>query len=232
MRSSFFCFISSLFFLTQGFAQDRNVSFSRACSSPPKHRYYSSASSDGQNCSSSSKAKKVQPMLAVKAGYFFFSNPKMRKIYDRGGLDLQLCMSYPIQKWLQIYSSFEYMERHGNSLNGGEKTRIWEIPLSLGMKPVFVINSKVQYYFTLGPRYFFMHQHNTSIYVDKKVVDNNIGGFVNTGFQFILHRHLLIDFFGEYSFVWLRAHHSKAYVYKKTMQAGGFTFGASLGHAF
>jgi len=232
MRLSYFCFILSLSFLTQGFAQDRNVSFSRSCSSPPKHRYYSSPSSDDQSCAPTSKAKKVQPMLAVKGGCFFFADPKMRKIYDRGGLDLQLCMSYPILKWLQIYSSFEYMERHGNSLNGSEKTRIWEIPLSLGLKPVVVISPKGQYYFTLGPRYFFMRQRNTSLCVDKTIVDNNIGGFVNTGFDFLLHQYLLIDLFGEYSFVRLRAHHSKAYVYKKTMQAGGFTFGAGLGYAF
>lgn len=77
-------------------------------------------------------SSKAGPVLEVKGGYFFFSDAKMRKIYDRGGLDLQLSGSYPLRRWVQIYGSVEYLERHGKSLEGDQKARIWEIPLSLG----------------------------------------------------------------------------------------------------
>src|SRR5262245_20901729 len=57
-----------------------------------------------------------QPSFEVKAGYFFFSQPKMRKIYDKNGLDIQLCASYPF--WdltckcsLHAYGAVEYFHR-------------------------------------------------------------------------------------------------------------------------
>src|SRR3990172_7873126 len=100
------------------------------------------------------KHNTVQPVLEFKGGYFFFSDAKMRKVFDHGGLDVQVSGSYPIWRWLQIYGSVEYLTRHGRSLGGHEKTRIWEVPLSLGMKPVITIRPKVQYYLTIGPRYF------------------------------------------------------------------------------
>lgn len=178
----------------------------------------------------------IGPVLEAKAGYFFFADSKMRKIYDKGGLDLQLSLSYPVQTWperygLDIYASVEYLQRSGKSLGSREKTSIWEIPVSLGLKPIFAICPKVQYYFAVGPRYFYVHQHNHSSYVSKNIDRNVIGLFVNTGFNFIPCSHFLIDLFGEYSFA--RTHfHSKSNTYGRKVQVGGFAFGAGLGYAF
>jgi hypothetical protein len=84
----------------------------------------------------------------------------MRSIYDKGGIDLQISGSYPIWRWIQIYGSVEYLERHGRSLKGHQKTSIWEVPLSLGAKLVAQIDPWAHYYLTIGPRYFFVHGHN------------------------------------------------------------------------
>ena len=178
------------------------------------------------------KCHTFHPTLEVKGGYFFFSDSKMRKIFNEGGADVQLSSSTPIWKWLQIYGSVEYLERHGKSLNGGQKTRIWEVPLSLGLKPVIAISSKAEYYFTLGPRYFFVHQHNDSHYVDKEVNGNGLGGFVNTGFNFYPTTHFLVDIFGEYSYKRMHFKSSKHHVYGGNVQVGGFAFGIGLGYAF
>ena len=32
----------------------------------------------------------LRPTVDVKAGYFFFSNSKMRKVYNQGGLDVRV----------------------------------------------------------------------------------------------------------------------------------------------
>ncbi len=178
------------------------------------------------------EANKIQPLLEVKGGYFFFSDAKMRKVYDQGGLDVQISGSYPVWKWLQVYGSVEYLQRHGRSLNGHQKTSIWEVPLSLGLKPVIEICEKINYYVTLGPRYFFVHQHNHSSYVDRSVSQNGLGGFVNTGFNFFPCPHFLVDVFGEYSYKRMHFHDSKHHVYGRTIQVGGFAFGVGLGYAF
>ena len=194
------------------------------------------ASSDGSNNdvtlpTPTSKMIKNSPLLELKAGYFFFASHKMRKIYDKGGWDVQLSGSFPVWKWLDVYSSVEYLERSGNSLNSGQKTSIWIVPLSLGLKPVFRICPQLEYYFAIGPRYIFLRQHNRSSYVSKFINNNGFAGFVNTGFNFFVTPHFVIDIFGEYSYAKLHTKSSSNY-YGQDTQLGGFTFGGGVGYAF
>ncbi len=179
-----------------------------------------------------SEPNKFQPLLEIRGGYFFFSASKMRKIYNKGGGAVGLSGSCPVWKWLQIYGSAEYMERHGKSLGGHQKAKIWEVPISLGLKPVISICQKVQFYLTLGPRYFFVHTHANSSYVNKTLNRNGLGGFANMGFNFFPCRHLLLDVFGEYSYKRIHFHPSKHNTYGQAVQIGGFTFGAGIGYAF
>jgi outer membrane protein W len=179
----------------------------------------------------------VQPLIEAKSGYFFFSGSEMRKVYNHGGWDVQLSSSYPV--WdttdklsLNIYGSVEYFHCSGKSLQGDQKTSVWAIPVNIGLKPVIVISPEVQYYVTLGPRYFYIHQHNNSSFVDRNRSRNGIGFFVNTGFDFILWRHFLIDIFGEYSYAKTRFHPGKSGVFSRDVQISGFTFGVGLGYAF
>lgn len=178
-----------------------------------------------------------QPLFEVKTGYFFFSNSKMRKVYDRGGLDIQLCTSYRLWKltnrWdLNVYGAVEYFERSGKSINGHQKTSLWSVPVNIGFKPVYEINANMQYYFAIGPRYFYIHQHNCSSYVYKNKSKNDLGFFVNTGFNYVLCEHFVIDIFGEYSYAKISFHGEKSRVYTRNIQIAGFTFGGGIGYEF
>jgi outer membrane protein len=170
--------------------------------------------------------------IESKVGYFFFSDSKMRKIYDRGGLDLQISGTYSIWNWLQIFGSVEYLEIHGRSLNGHQKAKIWEVPVSLGLRSVIPICQQIQYYFTLGPRYFFVHAHNSSCYVERNMSKTGFGGFANTGFNFFLCDNLFLGVFGEYSYGRFHFHSSRENSYGESAQVGGFAFGAGLGYVF
>jgi len=170
-----------------------------------------------------------QPLLEVKMGYFFFSNSKMRDVYDRGGLDIQMCASYPLwnltSRWiLNGYGALEYFHQLGNSINGDQKTSLWSVPVNIGLKPVYAINANTHYYFATGPRYFYLHQHNDSSYVYKNKSRNGLGFFVNTGFNYALCGHLVLDIFGEYSYGKMHFHGENTLVYTRNIQIGGFTF--------
>ena len=188
------------------------------------------------------KINQVQPKPVVsvnqvnaveaKVGYFFFSSAKMRKIYDRGGIDVQISQAYPVWKWFQIYFSAEFIERNGRSLNKHQKTRIWEYPLTLGLKTVFKICPVSQYYITLGPRYVFVHVHNNSSFVNNKMNQNGLGGFLGTGFNFLPIKHMILDVFGEYSYARMHFHASKKHTQGESTQVGGFAFGGGIGYAF
>ncbi len=178
-----------------------------------------------------------QPLIAAKAGYFFFSNSTMRKVYDNGGWDIQLSASYPIYNLnerlgLNVYAALEYLHCTGKSTQGGQKTILYEIPVNVGIQPVILITPEVQYFFSLGPRYFYIHQHNNSPYLDKNNSRNGIGLFVNTGFNFFPCDHLLVDVFGEYSYAKTHVDSRKTGVYSTNTQISGFTFGGGLGYAF
>ena len=174
----------------------------------------------------------AESALEAKAGYLFFGDHKMREVYDDGGLDLQVCATFPAWQWIQVYLSVDSNQRHGKSLNIGQKTRFWEYPVSLGLQAVAAIIPQMHYYFTIGPRYIYAHVHNNSPYVDREMNHSTVGGFVNTGFHFFLLEHFLIDLFGEYSYARMHFHAHKKYAYGENAQVGGFTFGGGMGYAF
>lgn len=171
-------------------------------------------------------------MLEIKGGYFFFTQHNMRKVYDRRGEDFQLSFSIPCWENIQIYGSLEFLEKYGKSLNGHQHTRIREFPISLGMQTIFNIADNMDYYFTIGPRYFFVWVKNNSSFVDRNKKKNGLGGFVNTGFLFHLTRHFFLDIFGEYSYKQMHFHSTKPNVTGHSVQVGGLTFGAGLGYSF
>jgi hypothetical protein len=172
------------------------------------------------------------PLLEVKGGYFFFSESKMRKVYNEGGVDLQINGSYPIYRWLHIYAGVEYLERHGRSLHFHQKTSIWQFPISMGLKAFVQVHPKIHYYFTLGPRLFLVYTHHHSSFVSKRMSEDGFGGFLATGFNFYPYRGLLVDIFGEYSYKRMHFDSHKTFNYLRTTQIGGFTFGIGLGYAF
>lgn len=177
------------------------------------------------------------PLLEVKTGYFFFSDPTLRKVYNKGGFDIRVSGSYPlwspIRKWtLNAYGAIEYFERSGNSIHEEQNTSLWSLPVTVGINPVYAISNNFRYYFATGPRYFYIHQHNQSSYVYSNKSRNGIGFFVNTGFYYLLCNHIAIDIFGEYSYGETRFHSKKSGVYTRTTQVGGFTFGTGFGYEF
>lgn len=178
------------------------------------------------------KSKKWQSKIEARVGYFIFSNSKMRKVFDQGGIDIQLNGTCCMYKNIEIYGSIEYLERHGKSLEGHQKTKIQELPFNLGLKFSTLLHKNTSYYFTLGPRYFFVHVRNHSSFVDQNMRKNGLGCFANTGLNHFLCKNFLINIFGEYSYGRLHFHASKKYSYGQTAQIGGFVMGGGLGYLF
>lgn len=175
----------------------------------------------------------AQPLVEVKAGYFFFGDAKMRKIFDQGGIDVQISGAYPVyRQLLSVYGSMEYLRKSGHSLGDHQKTRIWEWPLSLGLRVEPPIAECMKWYLTLGPRYFIVRSHNYSSYVPSHMHKNGFGFFTNTGFLFNIAKHVTVDLFGEYSYGRFHFHSSKHGTTGETAQVGGFTFGGGLGYSF
>ena len=179
------------------------------------------------------RSEKNQPLIEVKAGYFFFDSAKMRKIYNHGGIDVQISATYPIyQSLFSVYASAEYLRKSGHSLGKRQKTKIREWPFSLGLRIEPRIADFLKWYITAGPRYFIVKSHNYSSLVPHSMHKNGFGGFANTGFLFILYKHFTIDLYSEYSYGRFSFHSSKPGTYGETARVGGFTFGGGVGYSF
>jgi hypothetical protein len=178
---------------------------------------------------------KIHPTLEIKSGYFFFTSSKMNRVYNQGGIDLQLSDACPVNSWLRIYGSVEYFKKWGRSTGLLEKTSLWAVPVSLGLQPIFKINCDpdIQYYFTIGPRYnCSVKVHNRSSHVPHHMDSHRLAGFINTGFIFAIYRHVMFDAFGEYSYSRLRFHPARTGTSTPKVQLSGLVFGVSFGYVF
>lgn len=170
--------------------------------------------------------------IELRAGYFFPFNSTISKVYDEGGLDLQLSSSNTLYKQLLLYESIEYMQKHGHSLNGHQSSSFHLLTLSLGLKYLFKVASHTDFYLSTGPRYFFTWVHNHSDFVDKHLKANGLGGFAGTGFLLYPCSALVIDIFAEFSYKELSFHSSKTNVIGETVQIGGIVLGLGVGYSF
>lgn len=179
--------------------------------------------------------------VEVKAGYFFFTDTPMKTVYDQSGVDIQITGTYPVLSGklyetapadIRLYGSIEYIYKSGHSIGLHQKTSITEIPLSVGLQPIFLICCKpeIRYYATIGPRYIHAFVDNHSNYVPRNMTANTLGMFVNTGFTFN-YNHFLFNIFGEYSYAKVRFNPHASGTYTKRTQIGGVSVGAGVGYS-
>lgn len=170
--------------------------------------------------------------LEIKPGYFFFSNHTLREIYH-GGFEIQGSGSYLLCETIALYGSLGYLHLKGKSLNGHQKTSISQIPLDVGLRAIAHWSEYVKGYVSMGPRYFYFHQHNDSTYVNRNIRCNGFGFFINGGFNVIENDCFLLGIFGEYAFEQKSFKSTIPNVYgRPDFQIGGFTIGASVGFVF
>lgn len=170
--------------------------------------------------------------LEIKPGYFFFSNHTLRKIYH-GGFEIQGSVTYPVYRMLAVYGSLGYIQVKGKSLHAHQKTSVFQVPFDVGLRAIANFSDCAKGYLSIGPRYFYFHQHNDSSYVNKKINRSGLGFFINGGCNFIKNDRFLLGFFGEYAFEQKSVKSNLPNVYgKQDVQIGGFTFGASVGFVF
>lgn len=184
-------------------------------------------------CTLTHHASDISPWVEIKPSYFVFSSSPMDDIYDDGGFEIQGSVSVPVCNYLDFYASIGYRKAWGHALNTCEKTSLAVIPVDIGLKPIFNFCERFYYFFAFGPRYFHVHQHNDSSYVDCSVNGDGIGFFVNTGLNVLLKDCVLLGIFGEYSYEKKKICPKMPNVFSNgKVQIGGFAIGASLGYAF
>lgn len=172
------------------------------------------------------------PWLEVKPSYFLFFDSVMSEIYNKGGFQVQGSASIPFRNYFDWYGSVGYRQSWGHALNTCEKTNLIVVPIDFGIKPIFDLHNNVDAFFAIGPRVFYLHQHNNSAYVDCNINAWGIGCFVNAGLNFLFKNAFLFGIFAECSYESKTICPCMHNVYSGgSMQIGGFACGISLGYA-
>lgn len=170
--------------------------------------------------------------LEIKPGYFFFSDHTLRQIYRHGGFEIQGSGTYPLSEMINLYGSIGYIHIKGKSLQGNQETSMSQIPVDVGLRVIADLCEYVQGYLSIGPRFFYVRQHNDSMYVDQNIHGKGLGLFVNAGCNLISYDCILFGIFGEYAFEKKSFQPTTPNVYGQDIPIGGFTFGASAGLEF
>lgn len=179
------------------------------------------------------RAHKPSHTLELKSSYFIFAHDSLNEVYHHGGFEESLAGSFPMWKWLNFYASIGIAHVNGKSLNDCQKTSLLEIPIDIGLKIVFPLHKKHDFYLASGGRYAYFQQHNNSSFVDKHIHKHCGGFFVNGGFNVFATHHWFIGFFGEYGFIKASITPSKPNVFGMThVLVDNVAVGISAGYAF
>jgi len=178
-------------------------------------------------------AHKPSHTLELKSSYFFLTQDPLNKVYNHGGFEESLSGSFPLWRWLNAYASVGIAHVSGKSLNSGQKTSLLLVPLDLGLKVVFPLNRKLDFYLTFGGRYSYLHQHNDSLLVDRNLHQHCGGFFINGGWNFFATRHWLIGVFGEFAGAKTSIVSHKPNVFgERGLRIDNGAVGVSIGYAF
>lgn len=174
----------------------------------------------------------ADPYIDLRAGYFRFLDSTLNDMYNKGGIDVQLCGAYPVYEQLQVYGAVEYFHRSGHPLDSDASTHVNGIPFSAGLQWMHDFYQSAKVYLSIGPRLSLLYFNDNTTYETPTFSTTNFGGFGNLGFLVDIGANFCIDIFGEYSY--LTANFPKKVVsdHDSKPQVGGYCLGGGIAYKF
>lgn len=169
----------------------------------------------------------------ANVGYFYPFSHTLRQVIA-GSVDYQLQLTY---KWSKHWGAFvggDFFYNTGHSTGTHEKTSLWILPISVGVKAFGTLWAKqdftqvVQGYVLLAPRWYYIHSSNDSSTVDRHTNGQGFGGVGGLGLSYLFHQ-FTVNAFTNFSFGNLHAHSNKHNVKAPNTQIGGMVIGAGIG---
>lgn len=164
--------------------------------------------------------------VEARVGYFYPSSHLLRKIYRQGGVEGEFELSKNINCNWQVWGNVNYFSRTGRSRGEGNKTRITIVPISVGLKYVFIPSSRIRPYVGIGPTYSFVNIRNHTHYTKRHSHKDGFGFVVKSGLNYDLTCKFLLDLYVDYYYQQVHFHRGGH------RQTGGLRTGLGLGYRF
>lgn len=168
-------------------------------------------------------------LFEAKGAYFLPTDSNTREIYHNGGL-YSLEASYSRCSRCYVYSSAGYLYSTGKTKQSKSNTALIYVPLSVGLKYIFTIDS-VRPYLGAGPLVSYVHTKDDSSFVVKIRTKWGIGAIIKTGVMYEMTERSFIDFFVDYSFMNIDFKNTSQTLGRKA-DISGLSIGGGLGVRF
>ena len=169
--------------------------------------------------------------VEARASYFYSTDARFRDIYSGAGL-YSVEANFQVYKKPLIWTSLGFLYTSGTSIGESDDTRLFAIPLCLGVKYKFDWN-RVHPYLGIGIASVpFSRIYNDSPYVTGNQYGWGIGGIAKSGLMFYKSERVYLNTFLDYTYIEMNYHHSNKVVIKRRGNLSGISAGIGLGFFF
>jgi len=177
-----------------------------------------------------SSLQAVEILPEARAAYFYPTDDRFRDVYSDAGL---YSIETSVQAWKQLYpwASVGFLYTSGSSVGEGSKTRLYMIPIGVGLKYLFDFD-RLQPYLGLGVVGAYANIHNDSSFVARRQSDWGVGGIAKTGCLAYVTQNLFLDIFLDYTYLKINFGNSKKNVLTRRADLSGLSVGGGIGYRF
>jgi len=178
------------------------------------------------------KRSPKEVLLELRGAYYYPTSDLFRDIYKGAGMG-SVELSVQAGKGFYPWLSFSYIGASGVSTDEHEKTRIYMLPIGLGLKYIFLRDRRLRPYLGLGMVVAYSHLFNDTDLIDRIQTDWSIGGIAKVGALAFATRRLFFDLFIDYTY--LKANYGSSNgdgVFSNKVNLSGLAFGGGIGIRF
>lgn len=192
--------------------------------------------------------------LEVRGAYYYLPNKSLKRVYTSHWIDYEVEAAKRVHPFIEIWGGVSWASKqHGHTRRTyGEyhdvfrdRTKIFVLPVSLGLKFIYPIFPFVDVYIGGGACYSFLKiknfckEHYSYMGLShspfkKAIYKNEFGGIFKVGFQFAMSDSTFLDFFADYYAQRFHLSHrrDRRDVFNRNVDCSGFKFGAGFGVYF
>ncbi|MBN1914545.1 MAG: outer membrane beta-barrel protein [Parachlamydiales bacterium] len=177
------------------------------------------------------KYNSFKTIWEIKPSYFHFQDNTFRDILGSGHGMFSVEIDWLICHFLALFAEAGYLYTKGHTLQEQIPTSLQVVPLSLGLKGIFSMNSLAGLYAKIGPNWLYLKEHSDYSYFQHNVDKNTFGVTAGVGLFLHIAEHMCLDFFSNY--LYGKKHYIDRYSNTRIKRYfGGFQFGIGFAFAY
>lgn len=191
--------------------------------------------------------------LEVRGAYYYVPSKPLKHVYTSDWIDYQVETAKRVHNFVEVWGGVSWASKQGHTSRTygyysdlfRDQTKIFVLPVSLGLKLIYPILPCVDVYVGGGVCYSFLKiknfckEHYSYLGLShspfrKAIYKNEVGGIFKIGFQFAMSDSTFLDFFADYYTQRFHLSHKtdRRDVFSRNVDCSGFKFGAGFGVYF